>query len=59
MPFKKSASDALAAIGLKMKAKLDKIIIMRLMAFGAFVEFAPGREGLVHISELEIGRAHV
>ena len=23
------------------------------MAFGAFVEFAPGREGLVHISELE------
>jgi polyribonucleotide nucleotidyltransferase len=23
------------------------------MSFGAFVEFAPGREGLVHISELE------
>ena len=23
------------------------------MPFGAFVEFAPGREGLVHISELE------
>ena len=27
--------------------------VTRLMAFGAFVEFAPGREGLVHISELE------
>ena len=23
------------------------------MSFGAFVEFAPGREGMVHISELE------
>ena len=27
--------------------------ITRLMTFGAFVEFAPGREGLIHISELE------
>ena len=27
--------------------------VSRLMSFGAFVEFAPGREGLVHISELE------
>ena len=27
--------------------------VTRLMNFGAFVEFAPGREGLVHISELE------
>tara|TARA_A100001011_G_scaffold55827_1_gene54672 strand:+ start:1 stop:1089 length:1089 start_codon:yes stop_codon:yes gene_type:complete len=27
--------------------------VTRLMSFGAFVEFAPGREGLVHISELE------
>ena len=23
------------------------------MSFGAFVEFAPGREGMIHISELE------
>ena len=30
--------------------------VTRLMAFGAFVEFAPGREGLVHISELEWSR---
>ena len=28
-------------------------IVSRIMSFGAFVEFAPGREGLVHISELE------
>ncbi|MFQ6605815.1 MAG: polyribonucleotide nucleotidyltransferase [Fidelibacterota bacterium] len=27
--------------------------ITRIMAFGAFVEFVPGREGLIHISELE------
>lgn len=27
--------------------------ITRIMTFGAFVEFAPGREGLIHISELE------
>ena len=30
--------------------------VTRLMNFGAFVEFAPGREGLVHISELEWAR---
>ena len=28
-------------------------IVTRLMTFGAFVEFAPGREGLVHISEFD------
>ncbi|MFH1853310.1 MAG: polyribonucleotide nucleotidyltransferase, partial [Candidatus Neomarinimicrobiota bacterium] len=28
-------------------------IVTRMMTFGAFVEYAPGREGLVHISELE------
>jgi polyribonucleotide nucleotidyltransferase len=30
--------------------------VTRLMTFGAFVEFAPGREGLVHISELNWAR---
>ncbi|RMF07370.1 MAG: polyribonucleotide nucleotidyltransferase, partial [Candidatus Neomarinimicrobiota bacterium] len=30
--------------------------VTRIMAFGAFVEFAPGREGLVHISELDWNR---
>ena len=28
-------------------------VVTRMMTFGAFVEFAPGREGVVHISELE------
>ena len=27
--------------------------VTRLMTFGAFVEYAPGREGLVHISEMD------
>lgn len=30
--------------------------VTRLMTFGAFVEFAPGKEGLVHISKLESRR---
>ena len=30
--------------------------VTRMMTFGAFVEFVPGREGLVHISELEWNR---
>ena len=27
--------------------------VTRIMNFGAFVEFAPGKEGLIHISKLE------
>ena len=30
--------------------------VTRLMTFGAFVEFAPGKEGLVHISKLDVKR---
>lgn len=30
--------------------------VMRLMAFGAFVEITPGKEGLVHISKLDDAR---
>lgn len=30
--------------------------VTRLMAFGAFVEIAPGKEGLVHISKLDTSR---
>ncbi len=33
-------------------------IITRIMTFGAFVEFAPGREGLIHISNLEWHRVN-
>jgi polyribonucleotide nucleotidyltransferase len=29
--------------------------VTKLLDFGAFVEFAPGREGLVHISQLSMG----
>lgn len=32
--------------------------VTRLMEFGAFVEFAPGKEGLVHISQLEHRRVN-
>ena len=30
--------------------------VTRLMNFGAFVEIAPGKEGLVHISKLDVKR---
>ena len=30
--------------------------VTRLMNFGAFVEILPGKEGLVHISELDVNR---
>ena len=33
-----------------------KGVVTRLMAFGAFVEIAPGKEGLVHISKLDVKR---
>lgn len=33
-----------------------KGIVTRLMQFGAFVEIAPGKEGLVHISKLDVKR---
>lgn len=32
--------------------------VTRLMEFGAFVEFLPGKEGLVHISELDVKRVN-
>lgn len=38
-------------VGQRVKGK-----VTRLLAFGAFVEIAPGVEGLVHISELGAGR---
>ena len=33
--------------------KIYKATVKRIMEFGAFVEFLPGREGLVHISKLD------
>jgi len=35
---------------------LYKGVVTRLMNFGAFVEIAPGKEGLVHISKLDVKR---
>ena len=33
-----------------------KGVVTRLMDFGAFVEIAPGKEGLVHVSHLDVKR---
>ena len=33
-----------------------KGVVTRLMEFGAFVEIAPGKEGLVHVSHLDVKR---
>nr|MCR5649054.1 polyribonucleotide nucleotidyltransferase [Oscillospiraceae bacterium] len=33
-------------------------VVTRLMSFGAFVEIAPGKEGLVHISQLDVKRVN-
>ena len=38
-------------VGMEFEGKVS-----RVMSFGAFVEFVPGREGMVHISELEWSR---
>jgi small subunit ribosomal protein S1 len=45
--------DATAALG---EGSRVKGTITRLQPFGAFVEIAPGVEGLVHITELGAGR---
>ena len=51
-----SANKAIEAINaITAEPELGKIYtgkVTRLMNFGAFVEFMPGREGLVHISQL-------
>ncbi|MCL2512527.1 MAG: S1 RNA-binding domain-containing protein, partial [Oscillospiraceae bacterium] len=33
-----------------------KGVVTRLMSFGAFVEIAPGKEGMVHVSQLDMKR---
>ena len=35
-----------------------KGIVKRITNFGAFVEIAPGKEGMIHISEMDIGRTN-
>jgi polyribonucleotide nucleotidyltransferase len=38
--------------------KAYKGLVKRVKDFGAFVEFLPGKEGMVHISELDIARTN-
>ena len=38
------------------EGSIYKGVVTRLMSFGAFVEIAPGREGMVHISHLDVKR---
>jgi len=52
------ASPALAA-GIRVegpKATIYQGTVRRVVPFGAFVEISPGKDGLVHISELETKR---
>ena len=45
--------------GLTASAELDAVYtgkVVRVAEFGAFVEIMPGKDGLVHISELELSR---
>ena len=35
-----------------------KGIVKRITNFGAFVEFAPGKEGMIHISEMDVKRTN-
>ncbi len=57
----KSASDKALEIikGIVFEPEVGAIYrakVVKLMQFGAFVEFAPGKEGLVHISKLDTKR---
>ena len=57
----KSASDKALEIikGIVFEPEIGAIYrgkVVKLMQFGAFVEFAPGKEGLVHISKLDTKR---
>ena len=57
----KSAADKALEIikGIVFEPEIGAIYrakVVKLMQFGAFVEFAPGKEGLVHISKLDTKR---
>jgi polyribonucleotide nucleotidyltransferase len=57
---KESADKALASIMRITEApeigKTYKATVKKIMEFGAFVEILPGREGLVHVSQLDVNR---
>lgn len=58
----KEAAKAIDMInGITAEAEVGKVYtgkVTRLMAFGAFVEILPGKEGLVHISQLSTERVN-
>ncbi len=55
-PDKDALDKAVAFIkGMTMEPEIGQVydsVVKRVVNFGAFVEFLPGREGLVHVSEL-------
>ncbi len=57
---KESADKALAAIRRMAEVpevgKVYQATVKKIMEFGAFVEILPGKEGLVHISQLDVQR---
>ncbi|MBX2992741.1 MAG: polyribonucleotide nucleotidyltransferase [Bacteroidetes bacterium] len=59
---KESADKALNAIGRITETpevgKIYRARVTKVMDFGAFVEFLPGKEGLVHVSQLDIKRVN-
>jgi polyribonucleotide nucleotidyltransferase len=59
---KESADIALNAIRRMTEmpevGKTYKATVKKIMEFGAFVEILPGREGLVHISQLDVNRVN-
>lgn len=58
-PDKDSVDHAVAWIrGLTREVKVGQIFegtVKRIQPFGAFVEIAPGKEGLVHVSQMALG----
>ena len=38
--------------------KVYKSMVKKVTDFGAFVEFLPGKEGLVHVSQLDVKRVN-
>ncbi|MFN0158231.1 MAG: polyribonucleotide nucleotidyltransferase [Bacteroidota bacterium] len=57
---KESADKAIAAISRITEVpeigKVYRATVKKVMDFGAFVEFLPGKEGLVHVSQLDVKR---
>jgi polyribonucleotide nucleotidyltransferase len=59
---KESADKAIAAISriteIPEVGKVYSAVVKKVTDFGAFVEFLPGKEGLVHVSQLDVKRVN-